>query len=95
MALLHPPVDLPAAAASEGDAPPQPAGAAAAEPLTETHGDSGLILVFTAAVLVITLAVVVVAAVGSMWILVPVMAFDFAVTAAVALLIGHLLADGA
>ena len=57
--------------------------------------DGGLILliVFTASALAIVALVVLVGAIGSWWILIPVMAVDFAVTAAVLITVAKLLED--
>ena len=57
--------------------------------------DRGLILfvVFTASALAIVALVVIVGAIGSWWILIPVMAVDFAVTAAVLITVAKLLED--
>lgn len=57
--------------------------------------DHGIILlgVFTASVLLIVVLVVAAGAVGRWWILVPVMAVDFAVTAAVLVTVAKLLED--
>ena len=57
--------------------------------------DRGLILliVFTASALTIVALVVLIAAIGSWWTLIPVMAVDFAVTAAVLITVAKLLED--
>jgi hypothetical protein len=57
--------------------------------------DRGLILliVFTASALTIVALVVLVAAIGSWWTLIPIMAVDFAVTAAVLITVAKLLED--
>lgn len=54
-----------------------------------------MLLVFTAAVLAVTLAVVILAIANQWWVLVPVMIGDFAVTFGVTAMTLHLLADGA
>jgi hypothetical protein len=58
-------------------------------------GDRGLILlvVFTASALLIVALVILVGAVGSWWILIPVMTADFAVTAAVLVTVAKLIED--
>ena len=58
--------------------------------------DRGLILliVFTASALTIVGLVVVIGAIGRWWTLIPVMAVDFAVTAAVLVTVAKLLEDG-
>jgi hypothetical protein len=58
-------------------------------------GDRGLILlaVFTASALLIVALVVLVGAVESWWILIPVMTADFAVTAAVLVTVARLIED--
>jgi hypothetical protein len=57
--------------------------------------DRGLILliIFTASALTIVALVVLIAAIGSWWTLIPVMAVDFAVTAAVLVTVAKLLED--
>ena len=57
--------------------------------------DRGIILliVFTASALTIVALVVLVAAIGSWWTLIPIMAVDFAVTAAVLVTVAKLLED--
>jgi hypothetical protein len=57
--------------------------------------DRGIILliVFTASALTIVALVVLVAAIGSWWTLIPIMAVDFAVTAAVLMVVAKLLED--
>jgi hypothetical protein len=52
-----------------------------------------LLIVFTASALTVVALVVLVAAIGSWWILIPVMAVDFAVTAAVLITVAKLLED--
>jgi len=54
-----------------------------------------MLLAFTTAVLVVTLAVVVLAIANQWWVLVPVMLVDLAVTFGVTAMTLHLLADGA
>ena len=68
--------------------------AAAAQPARSTGG-VGMLLVFTAAVLAVTLAVVILAIANQWWVLVPVMIVDFAVTFGVTAMTLHLLAEGA
>ena len=53
----------------------------------------GLLLIFTAGVLVMVGLITLTAVIGSWWILGPVMAFDFAVTTTVLAIIARLLAD--
>ena len=52
-----------------------------------------LLIVFTASALTVVALVVLVAAIGSWWTLIPVMAVDFAVTAAVLITVAKLLED--
>jgi hypothetical protein len=52
-----------------------------------------LLIVFTASALTIVALVVLIAAIGSWWTLIPVMAVDFAVTAAVLITVAKLLED--
>jgi len=54
----------------------------------------GLLAAFTVAVLLIVVLAVVVGAIDRWWILIPVMAVDFAVTAAVLVMVARLLDDG-
>jgi hypothetical protein len=54
----------------------------------------GLLAAFTFAMLVMVALAVLVGAIGSWWILIPVMAVDFAVTAAVLVMMARLLNDG-
>lgn len=61
----------------------------------QSAGGVSMLLVFTAAVLAVTLAVVVLAIANQWWVLVPVMLVDFAVTIGVTAMTLHLLADGA
>jgi hypothetical protein len=68
--------------------------AAASQPARSAGGVS-MLLVFTAAVLAVTLAVVVLAIANQWWVLVPVMLVDFAVTIGVTAMTLHLLADAA
>jgi hypothetical protein len=53
-----------------------------------------LLIIFTASALLIVALVVVVGAVGQMWVLAPIMVVDFAVTAAVLVTVATLLEDG-
>jgi hypothetical protein len=69
--------------------------AAAVSPPARSAGGLSMLLVFTAAVLAVTLAVVVLAIANQWWVLVPVMLVDFAVTIGVTAMTLHLLADGA
>lgn len=68
---------------------------AAAPQSARSAGGVGMLLGFTAAVLAVTLAVVILAIANQWWVLVPVMIADFAVTFGVTALTLHLLADGA
>ena len=68
--------------------------AAASQP-ARSAGGVGMLLAFTTAVLVVTLAVVVLAIANQWWVLVPVMLVDLAVTFGVTAMTLHLLADGA
>ena len=68
--------------------------AAASQP-ARSAGGVGMLLVFTAAVLAVTLAVVILAIANQWWVLVPVMIVDFAMTFGVTAMTLHLLADGA
>jgi hypothetical protein len=52
-----------------------------------------LLIVFTASALAVVALVVLIAAIGSWWTLIPVMAVDFAVTAAVLITVAKLLED--
>lgn len=70
------------------------------EPVTDRRGpppqaDHGLtlLIIFTASVLLIVALVVLAGAVGRMWILAPIMAVDFAVTASVLATVANLLED--
>jgi hypothetical protein len=65
--------------------PRQPAEASVAEPRPPALADRGVVLfgLFTVSALAITAIVVLVGAIARWWILIPVMAVDFAVTAAV------------
>jgi hypothetical protein len=69
-------------------------GAAASRP-AQSAGGVSMLLAFTAGVLVVTLAVVVLAIANQWWVLVPVMLVDLAVTFGVTAMTLHLLADGA
>jgi hypothetical protein len=69
-------------------------GAVASQP-ARSAGGVGMLLIFTAAVLAVTLAVVILAIANQWWVLVPVMLVDFAVTIGVTAMTLHLLADGA
>jgi hypothetical protein len=61
----------------------------------QSAGGVSMLLVFTAGVLLVTLAVVVLAIANQWWVLVPVMLADLAVTFGVTAMTLHLLADGA
>jgi hypothetical protein len=73
----------------------QPTKPAVPERRPPPSADRGLILfvVFTASALTIVALVVLIAAIGSWWTLIPVMAVDFAVTAAVLITVAKLLED--
>jgi hypothetical protein len=106
---LHPPLDRRRARpATRGVRPPRrghdaPARADRAGrqhtkpaiPERRPPADRGIILliVFTASALTIVALVVLVAAIGSWWTLIPAMAVDFAVTAAVLITVAKLLED--
>jgi hypothetical protein len=68
---------------------------AAASQSARSAGGVSMLLVFTAAVLAVTLAVVILAIANQWWVLVPVMIVDLAVTFGVTAMTLHLLADGA
>ena len=73
-------------------APNPPNAAPVATPLRDRG--IGLLAAFTAAMLVMVALAIVVGAIDSWWILIPVMAVDFAVTAAVLVMMARLLNDG-
>jgi hypothetical protein len=52
-----------------------------------------LLVVFTASALVVVALAVLVGAIGRLWVLIPVMAVDFAVTAVVLVMVAKLLED--
>lgn len=76
-----------------GAAPPPTRQASIQRLRAAQDGVGSLLFVFVGATLVMVAAVIVVGIVESWWVLLPVMAVDFATTAAVVAYILHLLAD--